>query len=131
MSRKFSRYEINQLVKTVLVRHAVDLSCLNFTCTEQSAYLSGDLKKDPRGEHTRQQILAMIREFEGLPVRLELIFDLNNWVITQRYGTWEIQQSKKTGTVRAPEEKPYVIKEADPMEELLQALIKAESGGSE
>lgn len=127
MSRKYSRYEINQLVKAVLVRNSVDLSALNFSSTEHSAYFNGELKKDPRGDLTKQNIMAMVREMESLPVKLEITFDLNNWKIVQRYGSWEIAQSKKAGVLRSTDEKPYEIKDADSMESVLFDLIKANS----
>jgi hypothetical protein len=128
MSRKYSRYEVNQLVKAVLVRNAVDLSALNFSSTEHSAYFSGELKKDPRGDLTRQQIAAMLKELEALPTRVDFSFDLNNWKITQRYGSWEISQSKKVGVLRSPDEKPYVIKDADGLESVLLDMINPDSG---
>ena len=40
------KYEIVQQVKWVLVRHGVDLSRLQFSCTKSSLFLSGALKKE-------------------------------------------------------------------------------------
>jgi len=123
MSRKYSRYEINQIVKTVLVRHAVDLSVIDFSCTEHSVYFKGELKKDPRGDLTRQQLMAMVRELESLPLRLDYIFDLENWTVTQRYGSWELAPRKKVGVVLT-EEKPFTIRETDVLEDIMREFTK-------
>lgn len=124
MSRKYSRNEISQLVKTVLVRRAVDLTALLFSCTEQSVYFKGSLKKDPRGDFTKPQILAIIRELESIPARVEFLFDLDNWTITKRSGSWEMFQRRKTGVIHQREDTPYVITEASVIEDLARQFGK-------
>jgi hypothetical protein len=79
MPAQFSRYEINRKVKRVLVRHAVDLMALQFYCSGETVYLSGKLKKEPKGAFSPAQIEAMVRELTSLPYVKNLQFELSNW----------------------------------------------------
>jgi len=76
---QFSRYEINRNVKRILVRHAVDLMALQFYCSGETVYLSGKLKKEPKGEFNPAQIETMVKELTALPYVKNLQFDLSNW----------------------------------------------------
>ena len=83
---QFSRYEINRNVKRILVRHAVDLMALQFYCSGETVYLSGKLKKEPKGEFSPAQIEVMIRELTSLPYVKNLQFELNNWNLIYEPG---------------------------------------------
>ncbi len=79
MDEKVSRYEINRKVKMILVRHAVDLSQLQYSSSGPTVYLFGKLQKEPKGEFKIQEIEAMAHEIGSVPHVQGLEFDLSNW----------------------------------------------------
>ena len=91
---QISRFEINRSVKRVLVRHAVDLMVLQFYCSGESVYLSGKLKKDPRGEFNPAQIEALVRELSSLPHVKNLQFDLSNWNLIYEPGFINVNKKR-------------------------------------
>jgi len=90
MKNQVSRYEINRNVKNVLVRHAVDLRELQYSCSAKTVYLYGNLKKDPKGEFTPSKIEAFAKDILKLPYVSSLKFSLDNWKIHYDFGAWEI-----------------------------------------
>jgi hypothetical protein len=77
-----SRYQINQAVKTALVRHFADLSQLDFTTTKNTVYINGLLKKDPAGDFSVSGLEAMLREIVRIPGVRGLQADLDNWMVS-------------------------------------------------
>lgn len=91
MRPRLTRYELNQMVKAVLVRFAVDLRALEFSCTGHSVYFKGELLKDPHGDFTAPEVMAMVNEIERFPVQLRIDFELDNWRLTPGFGAWDAQ----------------------------------------
>ncbi len=95
MPQNVPKYELMQWVKMVLVRHGVDLSALQFTCTPTTVFLSGRLLKDPRGEFSVNALETMLRELEGPPYVLRVNAELDNWVVESRFGEWTLTPLKR------------------------------------
>jgi hypothetical protein len=86
------RYQMNRNVNGVLVRHATDLSRLNYSFSGRILYVYGFLAKDPAGEMTSKEVSALVDELVRIP-RLESIqFDLDNWNIASAIDSWEISK---------------------------------------
>ena len=93
MTDQSFRYQINQKVQQVLVKHAVDLNELQYSCsgkTTYTVYLYGMLKKDPEGEFTASHIESLAKELMGLPFVNHIQFALDNWNITSDFGGLKI-----------------------------------------
>lgn len=94
MKKQVSRYEINRKVKQILIRYAVDLSSLQYSCAGETVYLYGTLKKDPKGEFKPPGIEILIKELLGIPDVRSLQFDLSNWNINADYDSLSISKKK-------------------------------------
>jgi hypothetical protein len=88
--QSFSRYQMNQGVKTALVRHFADLSVLDFSTTGSTVYLSGSIKKDPKGEFPKTELEAMLREIIRIPGVRSLQADVDNWVVSYTGAGFEL-----------------------------------------
>lgn len=86
-----SRQELNKLVKSVLVRHFVDISILQWSCTQNTAHMYGDLHKYTGGEFTMQEIDTLVRELSRLPNLRTIRFNLSNWDIGTAGDSWNIR----------------------------------------
>jgi hypothetical protein len=86
------RYSLNQIVKSVLVRHYTDLSQLDFTTVRNIVYLNRILKKDPSGEFTASGLEAMLREIVRIPGVHGLQADLDNWMISYSGAGFELHR---------------------------------------
>jgi hypothetical protein len=91
-----NRYEINQKVKTSLVRNAVDLTQISYSCSGSTVHLWGILKKDPEGDFTPNNVELLFREISRLPQVRRLQVDLENWEIQKSDGGWAATPLKKT-----------------------------------
>lgn len=118
---EFSRYEINQQVQRVLVRHGVDLSQLHYSGTGSVVTLYGTLKRDPDGDFTVSQIEAMIRELERLPYQVSLNFELENWTVVWEHGHWSVRGKRRTLT-RDTHQEDLDVTEADLLADMLREL---------
>ena len=118
---EITRYEVNQIVQRVLVRHGVDLTRLRFSCTGSVVALYGELRRDPEGDFTVGQIESLIRELERLPYRLSLSFDLENWDVAYEQGNWTIRGRRHKITRATPVE-DLDVTEADALEDILREL---------
>ena len=94
MKDQLSRYEINQNVKAVLVRHAVDLLELQYSCTGKTVGLYGNLKKDPQGNFTPSEIDSLVQELMELKQISDVYFVLDNWNIHFDFGALKIHKKK-------------------------------------
>lgn len=94
MKKQFSRYEINRMVKQVLVRHSVDLIQVQFSCSGETVYLYGDLFKDLGRKFTPREIEVMVKDLSKLPGVRSLQFDFNNWNISGELDAWAITLRK-------------------------------------
>jgi hypothetical protein len=89
------RYSLNQIVKSVLVRHYTDLSQLDFTTVRNIVYLNRILKKDPSGEFTASGLEAMLREIVRIPGVHGLQADLDNWMISYSGAGFELHRKHR------------------------------------
>jgi hypothetical protein len=89
------RYSLNQIVKSVLVRHYTDLSQLDFTTVRNIVYLNRILKKDPSGEFTALGLETMLREIVRIPGVHGLQADLDNWMISYSGAGFELHRKHR------------------------------------
>ena len=94
MKKQFTRYEINRMVKQVLVRHGVDLVQVQFSCSGETVYLYGDLVKDSDRKFTPPEVEFMIKDLSRLPNVKSLQFDFNNWNVSGELDSWAISMRK-------------------------------------
>ncbi|GAU08964.1 hypothetical protein [Desulfoplanes formicivorans] len=90
-----SRYQINQSVKSALVRHFADLSQLDFTTTKNTVYLNGILKKDPSGDFSASGLEAMLREIVRIPGVRGLQADLDNWLVSYSGAGFDLHKKAR------------------------------------
>lgn len=116
-----SRYQLNQVIKTVLVHHYADLSALDFSTVGSTVYLSGTLKKDPSGEFTVSGLEAMLREIVRIPDVHGLQADLDNWMLSYTGAGFELHrktvQSKGQGA-----DKTVQISEFESVQDVLDCI---------
>jgi hypothetical protein len=80
MQTDTSRYELNREVRRILVRHAVDLTELQFSCSRETVYLFGRLVRDTAATaFTPVEVEALAQEIYHLRQVRDVRFDLNNW----------------------------------------------------
>ncbi|MBI9073934.1 MAG: hypothetical protein JEZ02_00890 [Desulfatibacillum sp.] len=99
-----NRYEINQKVKTSLVRNAVDLTQVNYSCTTTTVHIWGLLKKDPEGDFSPAGVELLLKELSRIPEVRRLQVDLDNWDVQKGDGAWVA-----TGTKKRAERKPDAV----------------------
>ena len=118
---EFSRYEVNQQVQRVLVRHGVDLTQLHYSAAGSVVTLYGTLKRDPSGDFSVAKIEAMIKELERLPSHVFLQFELDNWTISREHGNWIIH-GKRREITRNMVMEDVDVTEADMLADILREL---------
>ncbi len=95
------RYEINRLIRGILIRHDVDLTKIDYSFIGNTAYLYGELLKNQRREDFELAgIEQMIRELTRIPGVRYLQVDLRNWIITHSGHSVNILKGK---TAPAPQ----------------------------
>jgi hypothetical protein len=92
--KKLSRYEINRLVRRVLISHAVDLSQINFTASGAAVCLYGMMLKDPNQAFQPMEIMEMAKDLEKVQDVQYVQFELDNWNIISNMGDWQIMKTK-------------------------------------
>lgn len=92
---KGSRYETNQRVKKVLVRHGVSLTLLKWSSSKTTTYFYGILKKDSEEDFTFQGLEALVKDLLHMPRGPRIRFSLENWDIGSDGGTVKIAKKKK------------------------------------
>jgi len=85
---------MNTRVKRVLVRHAVNLSLLQWSCSRTTANFYGTLTKEG-GEFPFTAIDALLKDLNRLSSGLRLNFSLDNWEIHGEGGSWNIGKKKR------------------------------------
>jgi hypothetical protein len=90
-----SRYELNRRVRTILIRHDVNLAQIDYSFIGGTVYLSGEINKSMDGEFTPSGIEQVAREISGLSGVRDIQFDLQNWVIASSGLSWQIMKRKK------------------------------------
>jgi len=88
----FIRYEINRKIKAVLIRHAADLTELQYSNSGEVAYLFGKLVKDPNGDFSPAEVESMVREIAAIPEVQDVSYELSNWAVMHEPGFIDIRQ---------------------------------------
>jgi hypothetical protein len=122
MAMEPTRYEINQNVKYVLVRHAVDLTRVEFSCLGTTVSLNGELNKDPSGEYTPAEVEALVKEISDLPGVRDLQVELYDWNCSSDLGSWTISKKKKTSGASPASSKTLIIEKEEFIKDVLQDL---------
>ena len=115
-----SRYDVNRQVKTVLVRHAVDLSSLGFSYSGRVVHFWGSLKKDPSGNFDLASVETLVRELQSLPYGQTLQFDLDDWNISNEAGMLLVSRRRISTTSTL--DKPVVIDREEKLEDVLREI---------
>lgn len=84
---EISRYEANRKVRTILVRHVVDLSRLQFSCSDHVIHLYGELHREDRTPMTAAFVETIAREIQAVSPLHQPRWDINNWNIRSEYGS--------------------------------------------
>jgi hypothetical protein len=111
MDSDYPRYRMNQDVKIILVRHSVDLTKLNYSCSGSTVHLYGELKKDPPGEFSTADTENLLHEVSKLRNVKYVQCDIQDWLINSEYGSWQITRKKKAGRTPPREDTIYVIED--------------------
>ena len=90
----YLRYEINRKIKAALVRHAVDITELQYSNTGEVVYLFGKLVRDPKGDFKAPEVESLIREIAGIPEVQDVSVDLSNWSVLYEPGFVDIRQKR-------------------------------------
>ena len=97
MSSELLRYEINRKIRQVLVSHNADMSKISYSFVHRTVYMSGNLVRESQGEFSLPVIEGMIRELMKLPRVQKILFDLENWIISNEPGALNIVKKKGLG----------------------------------
>ncbi len=100
MCSEINRYKVNQMVQACLVRHAADLSKLNFSFSGQGLHLAGLLRKSPTGEYNADEVKVLMDELARLDHVRYIQADLDNWAVSQEFGLWDVRPKVKDGRRR-------------------------------
>jgi hypothetical protein len=121
-----SRYAINQLVRSVLVRHDVDLEAISISSSSNIVYVYGFLKKGTGKDMKPSDIDLIFREIERLPSVRGIAVDLENWVVTNNEGTWTATAKRISGHYLAASEssEDYRIDEEEHITDVLKDIHK-------
>jgi hypothetical protein len=120
-----SRYQINQAVKTALVRHFADLSQLDFTTTKNTVYINGLLKKDPAGDFSVSGLEAMLREIVRIPGVRGLQADLDNWMVSYTGAGFDLHKKSRSRASSGMGQTLH-IKDQEPVNEVLEEIAEQE-----
>jgi hypothetical protein len=88
----FDRYEINQSIRRILLRHGVDLTQVQYSTAQTTVYLFGRLQRDPEGEFTESSLKGLAREILRTPGVRDLRFELTNWSMIAEPGRLEFRR---------------------------------------
>ena len=94
MSSELLRYEINRKIRQVLVSHNADMTKISYSFVHRTVYMSGNLVRESQGEFSLPVIEGMIRELMKLPRVQKILFDLENWIISNEPGALNIVRKK-------------------------------------
>jgi hypothetical protein len=121
-----SRYAINQRVRSVLVRHDVDLEALSISSSTNIVYVYGFLKKGTGNDMKPSDIDLLFREIEQLPSVRGIAVDLENWIVTSSEGTWMATAKRRGGRPGAASEpsEDYRINEEEHITDVLEDIHK-------
>lgn len=109
-----SRQDLNKQVKVILVRRFVDLTMLQYSCSQNTASFTGHLRKYTGEDYSFHDIEAILRELRTISSLRFLRFKLDNWDISTEGSSFQIQKKKRGPKFKhigkeaqaKPEEKP-------------------------
>ena len=84
------RYEINRQVKSILTRHAADLTQVQYSTAGETVYLFGKLLKEPKGDFKPPELESLIKDISAIPHVRDIQFDLTNWSLVHEPGFTDI-----------------------------------------
>jgi hypothetical protein len=90
----FIRYEINRKIKAVLIRHAVDITELQYSNSGEVVYLFGKLAKDPKGDFKASEVESLIREIAAIPEVQDISMEFSNWMVMYEPGFIDIREKR-------------------------------------
>ncbi len=80
-SKNQSRSETNRELRRIFVRHGVDTSSLQFSCSGRTISLSGGLYKDGGKDLSVSNVETIFQEITRLG--LHMYCELENWTVTE------------------------------------------------
>lgn len=90
-----SRQDLNRQVKSILVRRFVDLTMLQYSCSQNTANFTGHLRKYTGEDYSFHDIEAIIKELRTISQLRFLCFKLDNWDISTEGSSYQIQKKKR------------------------------------
>ncbi len=120
MAPEVTRYDVNRQVRSVLVRHAVDLSRLGYSYSGRTVFFWGSLRKDHGGEFDLGTVEALVRDLYGLPYGQGLQFDLDDWTVSYEAGSLIIAKRKVLAASASPD--ALVIEKEERIEDVLREI---------
>jgi len=95
-----NRYEVNRRIRTVLIRHDVDVSKIDYSFIGNTVYLYGELLKNQRGEFNAASIDQLFRELSRIDFVRYINVDLKNWVITYSGRSLNVEKKKTVVSIQ-------------------------------
>jgi len=130
-NQQTSRYEVNRKVRIVITRHDGDLTRIDYSFLGKTVYLSGDLTKPDR-DFSAHEIETIATDILAIPDVMDIIFDLNNWLIESSGDAWEVRPLKQAGRLAdhagssgTSDDATIVIKQAEELRMVLDDMMKA------
>jgi hypothetical protein len=121
-----SRYEINHHVRGVLVRHAVDMHRLSYSCTGATVYLYGELKKEPEGDFSPDGVESVATDLSRIPGVKGLQFELDNWTISSNLSSWDISRRQYRET-RDGGQQSFTIERSERLQDVINEIIRKQA----
>lgn len=105
MHKELSRYEMNQMVKAILVKHRANLTKLDWTSSKKTIYIYGSLYQNHNDEFAIAEIEILLKDLKAISNKINVQVELQNWVVRYELGAWTINKKKhflpiKNDTIR-------------------------------
>jgi len=111
-----SRQDLNKQVKTILVRRFVDLTMLQYSCSQNTVNFIGHLRKYTGEDYSFHDIEAIIRELRTISQLRFIRFKLDNWDISIEGNSFQIQTKKRASRFKPIGDKEQAKEEEKPEE---------------
>ncbi len=119
MKKEFSRYEVNQKIKMILVSHNVDLSTLTFSFSGKAAWFTGKLNKASGSPLGHEEVETLCKALGGLHAIRFLNFELEDWNVSASPGSFSISRKAVASSSSGREQAPLIIKTNEKIEDVL------------
>lgn len=118
MKTEFSRYEINQKIKGVLVTAGADVTVLSFSFSGKTAWFTGRFNKTTGAAMDQGEVETLCKALMALPAVRHLNFEMDDWNISSSLGAFFISRKIMSAVASVREQKPLIIrtKEEKPIE---------------